>query len=132
MNSWRAGAIDMSTISQKRIRLAYIAAAYLMFAFVVIRAPIVPQGSASDPLFSTALAVFVTMACVADSAVLKRPIAFEVRMPFAVTWPASLPIYLLRSRGWWGGAVLLALLGSLIVLSIACATIGVAATLLMK
>src|SRR5690242_15521817 len=104
----------MSINSQKRIRLAYIAASYFAFIFVMIRTMSVPQGSGSDPLFGTALAVFVTMACVADSAALGRPIAFEVRLPFAVTWPVTLPIYLLRSRGWWGVLILLTIVGSLI------------------
>jgi len=121
----------MPQMALKRIRLAYIAAAWLTFAFVIFRAFFVRQEGLSDYLFATALAVFVTMACVADAAVLGRPIAFEVRFPFAMTWPAALPIYLLRSRGWWGLAVLAAILGAVIGTAISCAIIGVAAELLM-
>jgi hypothetical protein len=122
----------MPPVALKRFRLAYIAASYLTFVFVMIRASTAYQQRASDFLFGTALAVFVTMACVADSAVLGRPIAFEVRLPFAITWPAALPVYMLRSRGWWGGIILLAMLGILIGTAIGCAVIGVTATRLMK
>ncbi len=122
----------MPRMALKRIRLAYIAASYLTFAFLMFRAPFVHQEALSDYLFATSLAVFVTMACVADSAVLGRPIAFEVRLPFAITWPAALPIYLLRSRGWWGLAILLTILGVLIGTAIACVVIGVTAEMLMK
>ncbi len=69
--------------------------------------------SVTDYLFGTCLAIFVTMACVADSAVLGRAIPFEVRLPFSVTWGASMPIYLLRARGWWGALFLLVHLGLL-------------------
>jgi hypothetical protein len=116
----------------KQIRLAYVVAACLTFAFVMFRAALVGQEVLSDYLFATSLAVFVTMACVADSAMLGRPIAFEVRFPFAATWPVALPIYLLRSRGWWGVAVLLTIFGAVIGTAIASAIIGVAAEMLMK
>jgi hypothetical protein len=92
----------MSANSQKSIRLAYIAAAYLAFIFLMLRAAFLPQQTASDDVVATGLAVFVTMACVADSAVLGRPIVFGARFPFAITWPVALPVYLLLSRGWWG------------------------------
>lgn len=124
--------IKMPASALKRIRLAYIVAASLTFAFVMFRAAFVRQGALSDFLFGTSLAVFVTMACVADSALLGRPIAFEVRFPFAATWPVALPAYLLRSRGWMGFAVLLVILGAVIGTAIAFAIVGVAAELLTK
>jgi hypothetical protein len=122
----------MPLTALKRVRLAYIAASYLTLVFVMVRAATMQQEAATDALFGTALAVFVTMACVTDSAVLGRPIAFEVRLPFAITWPAALPIYLLLSRGWWGVAVLLTILGLLIGTAIACAAIGVIATMIAR
>jgi len=122
----------MSRMAHKRIRLAYIVAAWLTFAFVMFRAFLVRQEGLSDYLFSTSFAVFVTMACVADAAVLGQPIAFEVRFPFAMTWPAALPIYLLRSRGWWGLAVLVAIFGGVIGTAIFCAIAGISAELLLK
>ena len=122
----------MRLAALKRIRLAYIAAAYLTLVFVILRAVVVQQEAASDFVFGTALAVFVTMPCVADSGVRGRPIAFGARLPFAITWPAALPSYLLRSRGWWGAAILLSILGLLVGTAIACAVIGVAATMFIK
>jgi hypothetical protein len=122
----------MPRVAFKRIRLAYIVAAYLTFALVIFRGFLVHQEALADFLFAISLAVFVTMACVADAAVLGRPIAFEVRFPFAVTWPIALPIYLLRSRGWLGLAVLVAILGAVIGTAISCAVVGVVAELLLK
>jgi hypothetical protein len=122
----------MPPVALKRIRLAYIAASYLTFVFVTIRASTGCKEGASDVLFGAALAIFVTMACVADSAVLGHPIAFGVRLPFAITWPAALPVYVLCSRGWWGIIILLATLGILIGTAIGCAVIEVTATILMK
>src|SRR5262245_16601103 len=115
----------MSRMAHKQIRLAYIIAAWLTFASVMFRAFLVRQEGLSDSLFATALAVFVTMACVADAGVLGRPMAFEVRFPFAATWPVALPIYLLRSRGWWGLAVLVAIFGAVIGTAIFCAIAGI-------
>jgi hypothetical protein len=122
----------MPRMALKRIRLAYIVAACLTFAFVMVRAALVRQETVSDFLFGTSLAVFVTMACVADSAMLGRPIAFEVRFPFAATWPVALPAYLLRSRGWWGLAVMLIIFGAVIGTAIAVGIVAVAAELLVK
>ena len=122
----------MSINAQKKIRLAYIAAAGVAFLFLMIRAMSAPQGTQSDPLFATALAVFVTMACVADSAALGRPIAFEVRLPFAVMWPVTMPIYLIRARGWWGVLILLMIVASFVGAAIVFATIEVAKTLLRR
>ena len=122
----------MPLMALKRIRLAYIVASYLTFVFVMFRAGFAPQEAASDILYAFALAVFVTMAGVADSAMLGRPIAFEVRFPFAITWPAALPIYLLRSRGWWGVVVVLAILGLVIGTSFVSAAFAVTATMLMR
>lgn len=114
----------MSTLTQKHLRLAYIAASYLTVASYGFQAGLVQKETAADYLFGTCMAIFVTMACVADSAVLGRTIPFEVRLPFTVTWIASMPIYLLQSRGWWGVLYALVVLGSLFTIGFVCAAIG--------
>jgi len=121
----------MSKLTQKQIRLAYIAAIYLTLAIDCFRFGFLQKETASGYLFSTSIAIFVTMACVADSAIMGRSIPFEVRLPFTVTWIASMPIYLLRSRGWWGALYLFVFLGSLIGVGIACAVIGFIARMTM-
>ena len=128
----RTGAIGMSILAQKQIRLAYIAASYLTLTCCIFRAVLVSQATASDYFVGACLAVFVTMACVADSAVQGRAIPFEVRLPFSVTWGASLPIYLLRARGWWGALFLLVHLGLLIWVIITCAIANGIRTVLLN
>ncbi len=122
----------MSILSQKRIRRAYIVASYLTLMFFVFRAAFVPQKAIADVIFGAILSIFVTMACVADSAVLGRAIPFEVRLPFSVTWAASMPIYLLRSRGWWGLLFLLTHVALLSTALTAVATAEVVRKLFMK
>ncbi|MBI3866765.1 MAG: hypothetical protein HY290_33205 [Planctomycetia bacterium] len=97
----------MTPASNRRLRLAYLVAGYLSFLMAVVRTPFAGDNRPVDFLFGTALAVMVTMTCVFDGAVLNRPWAMGVRFPFLIVWPIALPLYIIRSRGWWGCALLL-------------------------
>jgi hypothetical protein len=70
------------------------------------------------------------MVCASDAAVLGKPWAFGVRLPFLILWPVTTPLYVVRSRGWWG-CVLLMIHGSLLfAISFAVAIIAVLARFL--
>ena len=97
----------MSAVANRRLRLAYPAASYLALLMVVTRSLIVQNDDWILRLFATILAVLVTMACVYDAAVRRCPWAFGVRFPFLAVWPLSMPLYVVRSRGWWGCVLLL-------------------------
>lgn len=97
----------MSASGQKKIRLAYVASAHLLIGMEFLRAAFTTSISEFDSAFGTLLAISVTMACVADSAALGRPMVHGARFPFLVVWPLTVPVYVLRSRGWWGIAVLI-------------------------
>ena len=73
----------------------------------VTRLLIVPNDDSIHHLFGAAVGVLVTMACVYDAAVLGCPWSLGVRLPFLVVWPVAMPLYIVRSRGWWGCLLLL-------------------------
>jgi hypothetical protein len=87
--------------------MAYLAASYGALLMVAARTVIIHGGSLTDQLFGSILAVLVTMTCVYDAAVLRRPWAYGVRLPFLIFWPLAVPLYVVRSRGWRGCAVVL-------------------------
>ena len=111
----------MSVAGQKKIRTGFVVGAYLLAAMGFLRATFVDRTSEFDAVFGPILAILVTMACVADSMVLGCPIVHGARFPFMAIWPAAAPIYLLRSRGWWGLVVLFIHLGILLGVVVACA-----------
>jgi hypothetical protein len=86
----------------------------------------VRRESTTDGLISSTIAVLIAMTCAYDAAVLGRPWAMGERFAFAIVWPVALPIYIIRSRGWWGCALLLIHAAALSL--VACA-IGTAAVL---
>jgi hypothetical protein len=97
----------MSSASNKRLRTAYLVASYLAFLIALTRSMIVLKDDALNSLFAATVGVLVTMACVFDAAVLDRPWAFGVRLPFLIVWPFATPLYIIRSRGWRGCVILL-------------------------
>ena len=111
----------MSIAGQKKIRTGFVVGAYLLATMGLLRATFVDRRSEFDGAFGTILAIVVTMACVADSVVIGRPIVHGARFPFMAIWPAAAPIYILRSRGWWGVVVLFIHLAILLGVLVACA-----------
>lgn len=97
----------MSAASNRHIRMAYLGASYLVLVITLTRTLVAPRDVLNDYLLGTTLAVLVTMTCVYDAAVRGRPWAFGARFPFLVVWPVATPLYVIRSRGWWGLVVLL-------------------------
>src|SRR5438874_13525186 len=92
----------MSALSQRKVRLAYLVTAYLFFVMAVARTAVVGRETSPDFLVGTTLAFLVTMTCVADAGARGRPMPLGVRFPFMIVWPIATPVYVLRSRGWWG------------------------------
>ena len=117
----------MSEASNRRLRMAYLVASYLVWLMVLTRVGIVRKVVSTDYVSGSILAVLVTMTCAYDAAVLRRPWAFGARFAFLSTWPVATPLYILRSRGWWGCVVLLIHGSVLIAIVIAVAVVvGVA------
>jgi hypothetical protein len=50
-------------------------------------------------VFSLALSVFVTQFCIVDSQIRGKPLLRSFHWLIFFTWPISVPIYLIRSRG---------------------------------
>ncbi|MGQ0636786.1 MAG: hypothetical protein ACT4QC_19415 [Planctomycetaceae bacterium] len=97
----------MSLSTLKSVRLGLIAAAYLGFATICAHALLTSQRSRIDIFLALVVATFVSLACVADARILRRPLACPVRAALFFFWPIALPVYLLWSRGWWGLAIVL-------------------------
>lgn len=115
----------MSAITNRRLRVAYLVGTYLFLFMAVARAVIVGKESAGDALVGATLAVLITMICVYDAAVLGRPWAMGVRFSFLIFWPLAVPVYIIRSRGWWGCVVILLHAGVLFVGMIVCVVLYV-------
>jgi hypothetical protein len=96
----------MTVASCRKVRLAYILTAYFLFLVLVTHNLIAGQERLLDYGIGTALAIAVTMACVYDAAVLGQPWSMGIRFAFLIFWPVALPLYILRTRGWWGAFIL--------------------------
>jgi hypothetical protein len=110
--------------------MAYLVAFYLAFLIAVTRSVIVLREDIIHHLFAATVGVLVTMACVFDAAVRRQPWAFGVRFPFLISWPVAMPLYIIRSRGWWGCVVLLIHVSVLIAIGISFAVVAGLAHLL--
>jgi len=119
----------MSPASNKRLRTAYLLASYLVLLFTITHTFVAQRNIANDYFYETTLAVLVTMTCAYDAAVRGRPWAFGARLPFLVVWPVATPLYIIRSRGWWGCVLLLIHLAALFAIVIALAIVAVLAGL---
>jgi hypothetical protein len=93
--------------------MAYLIASYLVWTIVLLRVIFVPPSKSADFLSGFVLAFLITMVCVYDAAAVGQPWAFGERLPFLILWPVAVPIYVVRSRGWWG-CVLLMIHGSVL------------------
>jgi hypothetical protein len=94
---------------------------------VMTRVLIMRDDGSPDYVSGSILAVLITMTCAYDAALLGRPWAFGARLPFLTTWPVSTPLYLIRSRGWWGCILLLIHVALTVALVVAIAVVvGVA------
>ena len=78
-----------------------------VWSLVGIRSFQAVTGPKIDTWLVKTVGVLVTMTCVFDAAALGRPWAFGARLPFLIVWPFTMPLYIIRSRGWWGCVLLL-------------------------
>jgi hypothetical protein len=96
----------MTVASCRKIRFAYILAAYFLLLAFAAHSLLERRAGFQDNVIGMTLGALVTMACAYDAAVLLRPWALGLRFAFLVFWPVALPLYILRTRGWWGALLL--------------------------
>ena len=94
-------------MNHRRFRLALLITAYSLFAIHCVRGILFPKPSGIELLNSIAIAIVVTLACIEDSHVLKRPMVRVAQWLMVFTWPVAVPIYLIWSRGARGFRVIL-------------------------
>lgn len=103
----------------KTQRAMMIGAFYLFVALLFVRAWAIGAQTLADLGLAICAAAAVTLACIADSKIVARPIPHAARWVMLFLWPVAVPLYLLWSRGWRGLIVLVAFFIGYIALALA-------------
>lgn len=124
----------MNDRSQILFRRILVVSAYLLLVLSGIRGMFFHQPQAIDLILSISMSVVIVKYCIVDSKLRGRPLLRSYHWLIFFTWPLSLPIYLLSSRGLAKGfvAILLALGGVLISYAVAFGIILIILLLLGK
>ena len=76
-----------------------------------------------------AVAIYTVLACVNDARAAHRPIPHGLQLIMLITWPLTVPLYLLEQYGWWGlvwiAAFTVSVLGSAVVSIVVALLLGV-------
>ena len=105
-----------TNVHEARLRRAAVMCFYALVAGWGVLHALCPDQAILWFLFSTGLATAATGWCVVDSRMIRRPVIHSLHWIIFFTWPVTVPIYLIRSRGLRGLvlALLLAFAGCLL------------------
>ncbi len=87
------------TFSKKTYRNFVVAAIYLFSSLLSFRKNLFNESFGADFCFSIILGLAMVEFCVADSRLKDKPINYNLRFIMFLTWPISVPVYILRSQG---------------------------------
>lgn len=121
------GTMDRPSVARKRLRGTMLLCLYVAAAmWGAMQASRAPHGLV-HLLLAAMMASAATGWCVVDSRLRGRPIVQSIHWIMFVTWPLSLPIYLVYSRRLWGlGVAILHGIGLIIICAIAFHLVGYA------
>jgi hypothetical protein len=85
-----------------RLRRSCLAGLYLLAATSGLMQGLIPETGIPEYLISILFCVEATGWCVIDSRILGHPLLPVLRLIIFLTWPFSVPIYLVWSRGMRG------------------------------
>ena len=86
----------------KTQRAVLLLAFYLGVELACIRATLFVEQTRADLALAVCICILITLACIADSKVIGKPMAHAAKWVMPFIWPIAAPIYLLWSRGWRG------------------------------
>ena len=79
-------------------RSLLIGAYYVLMGFWTIRACVLDRHAGIDLILTICISLSATLACIADSKLIARPMPHAAKWVMFFFWPIAVPIYLIWSR----------------------------------